>query len=167
MTVRKNAVAMNKRPPFPAVFAAGGKIIHDRSSQGCFYKDAAAKGGHGDIPSQAPVPALRQDNEEERGSSVSAEALPCRFGCVTQPVNMRVTAKQRGCDRSGSCGWTAYPHGPMNQAISGGILRYVRNCRIRGPAGSGSHPVGRSAPSGVPGLRLGGASPCAAMGSCG
>ncbi len=42
---------------------------------------------------------FRQDNEEERGSSVSAEALPCRFGCVTQPVNMRVTAKQRRCDR--------------------------------------------------------------------
>ena len=101
MTVRKNAVAMNKRPPFPAVFAAGGKIIHDRSSQGCFYKDAAEKGGHGNLPSQAPVPALRQDNEEERGSSVSAEALPCRFGCVTQPVNMRVTAKQRGYGRTG------------------------------------------------------------------
>ena len=30
MTVRKNAVAMNKRPPFPAVFAAGGNSIHDR-----------------------------------------------------------------------------------------------------------------------------------------
>lgn len=81
MTVRKNAVAMNKRPPFPAVFAAGGKIIHDRSSQGCFYKDAAEKGGHGNLPSQAPVPALRQDNEEERGFE--------RFG-GSSPVPLRV-----------------------------------------------------------------------------
>ena len=66
-------------------------------------------------------------DDEEKGASrgrrpsrgLKIRRMPFRTTRVrTQSANMRVTAKQRGCDRSGSCGWTAYPHGPMNQAIS-------------------------------------------------
>jgi len=42
---------------------------------------------------------IGQDDEEERESKISAEALPYRSGCVTQLTNMRATAKQRGSDR--------------------------------------------------------------------
>ena len=50
-------------------------------------------------PSEAPAPAFRRDDEVRGESKVSADAPPCWIRARTQPVNMRATAKQRGCDR--------------------------------------------------------------------
>ena len=42
---------------------------------------------------------LWRDDEVRGESKVSADAPPRRLRARTQPVNMRATAKQRGCDR--------------------------------------------------------------------
>ena len=57
------------------------------------------KGG----PRENPIPSamclpFRQDNEEERGSNLRRE-LSRAVRARTQRANMRVTAKQRRCDR--------------------------------------------------------------------
>lgn len=46
---------------------------------------------------QVPAPQAR-DNEEKRGSNLR-RMLFRGHGRVTQPTNMRATAKQRGCGR--------------------------------------------------------------------
>ena len=50
-------------------------------------------------PSEAPAPALGQDDEVRGESKSSADAPPYRLRARTQLTNMRATAKQRGCDR--------------------------------------------------------------------
>ena len=62
----------------------------------------------GEVPSKAPVPAGNRQDDEEKGESrglrpsrsLKIRRMPFRTARVrTQSVNMRVTAKQRGCDR--------------------------------------------------------------------
>lgn len=56
-----------------------------------------------EVPRENPIPSamclpFRQDNEEERGSNLRRE-LSRAVRARTQRANMRVTAKQRRCDR--------------------------------------------------------------------
>lgn len=52
----------------------------------------------GFLPSEAPVPAGRQDDEAERDRNIRRMRSRCPRQCHTVR-NMRATAKQRGCDR--------------------------------------------------------------------